>query len=103
MLAGFRIAPKLFEPHGVSAGDATEALIAGLQRVTASTGTPCGVIVCGMRHDPEHLVALRADTAVRFHVLAAHHPFLPETVRAGVHDALVAWAVAHDVPADPAS
>ena len=67
VLAEFRIAPTLFESHGVSADAATEALIAGLRRGTEATGMPCGLIVCGMRHDPPDLVARSADTAIRFH------------------------------------
>ena len=46
VLAEFRIAPTLFEPHGTSADAATEALVAGLRRGTATTGLPCGLIVC---------------------------------------------------------
>ena len=66
VLAEFRIAPSLFEPHGVAADAATEALIAGLQRATASNGMPSGLIVCAMRQHPEAGVARSADLAVRF-------------------------------------
>ena len=65
VLAEFRIAPILFEPHGVSADAATEALLAGLQRATAATGMPCGLIVCGMRQQREDQVAHSAGVALR--------------------------------------
>lgn len=65
VLAEFRIAPVLFEPHGVSADAATESLLAGLRRATAVTGMPCGLIVCGMRQQSEAEVAYSADVALR--------------------------------------
>ena len=67
VLAEFRIAPKLFEPHGVGADAATEALVAGLQRASASTGMPCGLIVCAMRHHSAADVARSGETALRHH------------------------------------
>ena len=66
VLAEFRIAPALFEPYGVSAATATEALIAGLARAAASTGMPCGLIVCAMRHHDEDDVARSGALAIAF-------------------------------------
>lgn len=48
VLAEFRIAPLLFEPHGLAAEAVVEALVAGLQR----SALPSGLIVCAMRHLP---------------------------------------------------
>lgn len=66
LLAEFRIAPILFEPHGIAAAAATEALLAGLARATRTTGMPCGLIVCGMRQQSEAEVARSAELAVRY-------------------------------------
>ena len=49
VLAEFRIAPLLFEAHGVAGEVAVEALLAGLAR----SALPSGLIVCAMRHLPE--------------------------------------------------
>ena len=65
VLAEFRMAPILFEPHGISADDATAALAAGLKRGTAATGVPAGLIVCGMRQQSEAEVGHSADVALR--------------------------------------
>lgn len=46
VLAEYRIAPLLFEAHGVPGDAAVEALLAGLQQSTL----PSGLIVCAMRH-----------------------------------------------------
>jgi adenosine deaminase len=48
VLAEFRIAPLLFEAHGVRTEAAVEALLSGLRR----SPLPCGLIVCAMRHLP---------------------------------------------------
>ena len=48
VLAEFRIAPLLFEAHGLSGEACIEALVAGLRR----SALPCGLIVCAMRHLP---------------------------------------------------
>ena len=66
VLAEFRIAPALFEPHGVGSDVATEALVAGLARATASTGMPAGLIVCAMRHHEAVDVARDGDLAIAF-------------------------------------
>ncbi len=46
VLAEYRIAPLLFEAHGLAGDEAVEALLAGLQR----SALPSGLIVCAMRH-----------------------------------------------------
>lgn len=49
VLAEFRIAPLLFEAHGISGEATVEALLEGL----AQSPMPTGLIVCAMRHlDP---------------------------------------------------
>lgn len=45
VLAEFRIAPLLFEAHGLSADAAVDAMLAGLARAPI----PCGLILCAMR------------------------------------------------------
>ncbi len=52
LLAEFRIAPMLFEPHGVPAEAAIEALLAGLAGSPLALGENSGLIVCAMRHWP---------------------------------------------------
>jgi adenosine deaminase len=63
VLAEFRIAPLLFEAHGVAGEAAVEALLAGLRR----SALPSGLIVCAMRHLPvaETLRAARLALAYR--------------------------------------
>ena len=62
VLAEFRIAPLLFEAHGV-AGEATvEALLEGL----AQSALPTGLIVCGMRHEPSAETMRAARLALRY-------------------------------------
>jgi len=46
VLAEYRIAPLLFEAHGLPGDAAVEALLAGLRR----SSLPSGLIVCAMRH-----------------------------------------------------
>ena len=48
VLAEFRIAPALFEAHGLSIDAAVEAMLAGLARAPI----PCGLILCAMRERP---------------------------------------------------
>ncbi len=51
VLAEFRIAPLLFESHGVSGEATVEALLQGL----SDSPLPSGLIVCAMRHlSPQH-------------------------------------------------
>jgi adenosine deaminase len=60
VLAEFRIAPTLFEPHGLSAESAVEALLSGLKRSVL----PSGLILCAMRErskgEAERVAALAA-------------------------------------------
>jgi adenosine deaminase len=62
VLAEFRIAPLLFEDHGVSGEAAVEALLAGL----AASALPCGLIVCAMRHLPPAETERAARLALRY-------------------------------------
>jgi len=62
VLAEFRIAPLLFEPHGVAAEAAVEALLAGLAR----SPLPSGLILCGMRQQFDGQVDRAADLAIRY-------------------------------------
>lgn len=62
VLAEFRIAPLLFEAHGVAGEAAVEALLAGLAR----SALPSGLIVCAMRHLPEAQTLRAAELALRF-------------------------------------
>jgi adenosine deaminase len=62
VLAEFRIAPLLFESHGVSGEAAVEALLAGL----AQSPLPCGLIVCGMRHEPASETTRAARMALKY-------------------------------------
>jgi adenosine deaminase len=62
VLAEFRIAPLLFEPHGVDGDTAVAALLEGL----AAAPMPCGLIVCAMRQLPEAETARAAELALRW-------------------------------------
>ena len=62
VLAEFRIAPLLFEAHGVAGEAAVEALLAGLAR----SALPSGLIVCAMRHLPPSETERAARLALRF-------------------------------------
>lgn len=66
VLAEFRIAPLLFEPFGVPAEAAVEALLDGLQGAQARFDLPCGLIVCAMRQEPAERVARAAGLALRY-------------------------------------
>ena len=63
VLAEFRIAPLLFEAHGVPGEAVVEALLAGLRR----SRLPSGLIVCAMRHLPEAETERAASLALRYH------------------------------------
>ena len=65
VLAEFRIAPLLFEAHGVSGEAAVAALLAGLSR----SALPSGLIVCALRHESDSQIARAADLALLFHGL----------------------------------
>jgi adenosine deaminase len=62
VLAEFRMAPLLLEPHGLSAEAAIEALVSGLQR----SSLPCALIVCAMRTDSPEQVERCARVAARY-------------------------------------
>lgn len=81
LLAEFRIAPLLFEPHGVPAEAAVEAMLAGLAR----SALPCGLILCAMRHhgsdESERVAALalryRAQGTIGFDLAGPEHGHPP--------------------------
>jgi adenosine deaminase len=62
VLAEFRIAPLLFEAHGVTGDAAVAAMLDGLAR----SPLPSGLIVCGMRHEDDARIAQAADLALRW-------------------------------------
>ena len=94
LLAEFRIAPLLFEAHGLAGDEAVEALLAGLRRSTL----PCGLIVCAMRHLAPVQTMRAAELALRwqgrgvigFDLAGAEHGHPPKVHRdalAMVHQA----------------
>lgn len=62
VLGEFRIAPLLFEPHGVAPEAAVEAMLAGLER----SALPAGLILCSMRQEPAVSSERVAALAVRY-------------------------------------
>jgi adenosine deaminase len=62
VLAEFRMAPLLLEPHGLAGEAAVEALLAGLLR----SSLPCALIVCAMRTDSAAQVERAARLAARY-------------------------------------
>jgi adenosine deaminase len=62
VLAEFRIAPLLFEAHGVAPDAAVEALLAGLRRSRLASG----LIVCAMREQPPASSVRAARLALRY-------------------------------------
>ncbi len=64
VLAEFRIAPLLFEAHGVGGQASVEALLQGLR----DCNLPSGLIVCAMRHLPPS----QTERAVRLAVQYQH-------------------------------
>jgi adenosine deaminase len=62
VLAEFRIAPLLFEAHGVDADAAVAAMLRGLAR----SPLPSGLIVCAMRQEDDARIARAAELAVRW-------------------------------------
>jgi adenosine deaminase len=62
VLAEFRMAPQLFEIHGLNAEAATVAMLRGLQK----SALPCGLIVCGMRHESADVTAEAARIAAAY-------------------------------------
>ena len=63
VLAEFRIAPLLFEPHGVAGDEAVAAMLRGLAR----SALPSGLIVCAMRHEDDARIQAAAELALRWH------------------------------------
>lgn len=62
--AEFRFAPHLHLTGGLTPGQVVEAVLAGLRRGTAETGTRTGLILDGMRHQNDSLRA--AHLAVEY-------------------------------------
>ena len=62
VLAEFRIAPLLFEAHGVAGEAAVEALLQGLRDSPLASG----LIVCAMRHLPPEETARAARLALKY-------------------------------------
>jgi adenosine deaminase len=62
VLAEFRIAPLLFEAHGLGGEASVEALLAGLAR----SALPSGLIVCSMRDLPESETLRAVRLALRY-------------------------------------
>ena len=62
VLAEFRIAPLLFEAHGVAGEAAVEALLQGLR----DSPLPSGLIVCAMRHLPPVETERAARLALKY-------------------------------------
>ena len=62
VLAEFRMAPMLLEPHGLSGEAVVEAVLAGLAR----SRLRCGLIVCGMRTDNSADTVRSARLAARY-------------------------------------
>jgi adenosine deaminase len=62
VLAEFRMAPLLLEPHGLAPELAVEAMLRGLQR----SSMPAGLIVCAMRTDSVQAVQRAARLAVGY-------------------------------------
>jgi adenosine deaminase len=77
VLAEFRIAPLLFEAHGLAGEPTVEALVSGLRK----SALPCGLIVCAMRHLPpgetlraaQLAVAWRGRGVIGFDLAGAEH------------------------------
>jgi adenosine deaminase len=63
VLAEFRIAPLLFEAHGLPGDVTVAALLDGLSR----SPLPCGLIVCAMRHESDAHIARAASLAIACH------------------------------------
>ena len=77
VLAEFRIAPLLFEAHGVSGEAAVAALLDGLSR----SPLPSGLIVCAMRHESDAHIARAAELAIACHQEAGPPALRPAAAR----------------------
>ncbi|MES2718169.1 MAG: adenosine deaminase family protein [Pseudomonadota bacterium] len=63
VLAEFRIAPLLFEAHGVPGAAAVAAMLRGLSQ----SALPSGLIVCAMRQESDARIAQAAELAIACH------------------------------------
>jgi adenosine deaminase len=63
VLAEFRVAPLLFEPHGVDPDEAVAAMLRGLSRCE---GLDSGLLLCALRHEPPARAQRVADLALRW-------------------------------------
>jgi adenosine deaminase len=66
LLAEFRIAPLLFEAHGVGGEATVEALLEGLAAGPLPLGSRSGLIVCAMRHLPPEETVRAAWLALKY-------------------------------------
>jgi adenosine deaminase len=66
VLAEFRIAPLLFEAHGLDGDTVVGALLAGLAKSPLPLHTHSGLIVCAMRHLPATETQRAVDLALRW-------------------------------------
>jgi adenosine deaminase len=66
LLAEFRIAPLLFEAHGLTGEATVEALLAGLAESPLPLGQRSGLIVCAMRQLPPAQTLRAARLAIRY-------------------------------------
>ncbi len=66
LLAEFRIAPLLFEAHGLDGDTVVRALLAGLAAGPLPLGDSSGLIVCAMRHLPPAETERAAALALRW-------------------------------------
>lgn len=66
VLAEFRIAPLLFETHGVGGEAAVESLLEGLADSPLPLLRQSGLIVCAMRHLPPEQTERAARLAIRY-------------------------------------
>jgi adenosine deaminase len=65
-LAEFRVAPLLFEAHGLAAEAAIESLLEGLATGPLPLARRAGLIVCALRHGPEDRTRRAAELALRY-------------------------------------
>ena len=66
VLAEFRIAPLLFEAHGIDGDTAVQAMLAGLAKSPLPLGQASGLIVCAMRQLPPEQTERAAALALRW-------------------------------------
>ena len=66
VLAEFRIAPLLFESHGLSGEETVECLLAGLAESPLPLLRSSGLIVCAMRHLPPEQTERAVRLAIRY-------------------------------------